>query len=200
MRGVNLVMLIGTLGKDPEVRSFSNGGGVATFSISTSEQWTDKRTGEKRETTEWHRIAVFNALGLQAAQRLKKGDVVYIEGSVKTRKYKDNAGQDRYATEVVADTLQLLSNRSPKVPPPVVIADPAPEEYVVGDGKVKSGGNSDFVPPPFGRSGKADVKSDNDSEFIPPPFGNPTTHDGGIATSKDSDTKPVAIDGKDIPF
>ncbi|WP_313596907.1 single-stranded DNA-binding protein [Psychrobacter sanguinis] len=197
MRGVNLVMLIGTLGKDPEVRSFSNGGGVTTFSIATSEQWTDKRTGEKREATEWHRISIFNNLGSQAAQRLKKGDVVYIEGSVKTRKYKDNAGQDRYATEIVADTFQLLS-----APQPTINSDQAPEADVVGGGKakVKPDDNSDFVPPPFGGSGKADVKLDDDSVFMPPPFGNSISRDESIENSKNSDTKPVAIDDEDIPF
>lgn len=195
MRGVNLVMLIGTLGKDPEVRSFSNGGGVTTFSIATSEKWTDKRTGEKREATEWHRISIFNNLGSQAAQRLKKGDVVYIEGSVKTRKYKDNAGQDRYATEIVADTFQLLS-----APQPTINSDQAPEADVVGGGKVKPDDNSDFVPPPFGGSGKADVKLDDDSVFMPPPFGNSISRDESIENSKNSDTKPVAIDDEDIPF
>ncbi|WP_201550105.1 single-stranded DNA-binding protein [Psychrobacter fjordensis] len=108
MRGVNKVIIIGNLGADPEARQFSNGGGVTNISVATSEQWTDKQSGEKREATEWHRIALFNRLGEIAAQYLRKGSKVYIEGSLRTRKYQDPNGQDRYITEIRAEQMQML--------------------------------------------------------------------------------------------
>jgi len=108
MRGVNKVIIIGNLGADPEARQFSNGGGVTNISVATSEQWTDKQSGEKREATEWHRISLFNRLGEIAAQYLRKGSKVYIEGSLRTRKYQDPNGQDRYITEIRAEQMQML--------------------------------------------------------------------------------------------
>ena len=108
MRGVNKVTIIGNLGADPESRQFQNGGSVTTISVATSEQWTDKQSGEKREATEWHRISLFNRLGEIAAQYLRKGSKVYIEGSLRTRKYQDPQGQDRYITEIRADQMQML--------------------------------------------------------------------------------------------
>ena len=108
MRGVNKVIIIGNLGADPEARQFNNGGSVTNISVATSEQWTDKQSGEKREATEWHRIAIFNRLGEIAAQYLRKGSKVYIEGSLRTRKYQDQNGQDRYITEIRADQMQML--------------------------------------------------------------------------------------------
>ena len=108
MRGVNKTITIGTLGADPEVKQFANGGSVTTISVATSEQWNDKQTGERREQTEWHRISLFNKLGEIAAQYLRKGSQVYIEGSLRTRKYQDQNGQDRYVTEIRADQMQML--------------------------------------------------------------------------------------------
>ena len=108
MRGVNRVIIIGTLGADPEVKQFSNGGSITTISVATSEQWNDKQTGEKREATEWHRISLYQKLGEIAAQYLRKGSQVYIEGSLRTRKYQDQNGQDRYVTEIRADQMQML--------------------------------------------------------------------------------------------
>lgn len=110
MRGVNKVIIIGNLGADPEARQFNNGGSVTNISVATSEQWTDKQSGEKREATEWHRIALFNRLGEIAAQYLRKGSKVYIEGSLRTRKYQDQNGQDRYITEIRADQMQMLDS------------------------------------------------------------------------------------------
>ena len=110
MRGVNKVIIIGNLGADPEARQFNNGGSVTNISVATSEQWTDKQSGEKREATEWHRISLFNKLGEIAAQYLRKGSKVYIEGSLRTRKYQDQSGQDRYITEIRADQLQMLDS------------------------------------------------------------------------------------------
>lgn len=99
---VNKVILIGNLGRDPEVRSFPNGGKVVNLRIATSERWRDRNTGENRERTEWHSVAIFNeALARVAEQYLRKGSKVYIEGQLETRKWQDQSGQDRYSTEVV---------------------------------------------------------------------------------------------------
>ena len=110
MRGVNKVIIIGNLGADPEARQFNNGGNVTNISVATSEQWTDKQSGEKREATEWHRVSLFNRLGEIAAQYLRKGSKVYIEGSLRTRKYQAPDGSDRYATEIRADQMQMLDS------------------------------------------------------------------------------------------
>ena len=99
---VNKVILIGNLGRDPEVRSFPNGGKVVNLRIATSETWRDRNSGEKKERTEWHSVAIYNeALGKIAEQYLKKGSTVYLEGALETRKWQDQSGQDRYSTEVV---------------------------------------------------------------------------------------------------
>tara|TARA_R110002110_G_scaffold8277_19_gene41532 strand:+ start:755 stop:1264 length:510 start_codon:yes stop_codon:yes gene_type:complete len=113
---VNKVILIGNLGRDPEVRSFQNGGKVCNLRIATSETWKDKNTGERREKTEWHSVAIFNeGLVRIAEQYLKKGSKVYIEGQLQTRKWQDQSGQDRYSTEVVLQgfngTLTMLDGR-----------------------------------------------------------------------------------------
>ena len=118
MRGINKVIIVGHLGNDPEVRQFSNGGSVTNISVATSEQWTDKQSGEKREATEWHRISLFNRLGEIAAQYLRKGSKVYIEGSLRTRKWQDQNGQDRYITEIRADSMQMLGGSSQPLEPP----------------------------------------------------------------------------------
>ncbi|WP_416907547.1 MAG: single-stranded DNA-binding protein [Polymorphobacter sp.] len=102
MAGVNKVILVGNLGKDPEQRSFANGGSVVRFTVATSETWRDKQSGERREKTEWHNVSIFNEnLGKIATQFLRKGSKVYLEGSLETRKWQDQQGQDRYTTEVV---------------------------------------------------------------------------------------------------
>ena len=113
---LNKVMLIGNLGRDPEVRTFQNGGKVVNFSIATSERWRDKASGEQRERTQWHNIAIFNEpVGRIAEQYLKKGSKVFIEGQLETRKWQDQSGQDRYTTEVVlrpyTGNLTLLDGR-----------------------------------------------------------------------------------------
>ena len=112
MRGVNKVLIIGNLGNDPETRQFDNGGSVTNISVATSEQWTDKQSGEKREATEWHRVALFNRLGEIAAQYLRKGSKVYIEGSLQTRKYQAADGTDRYSTDIKASQMQMLDGQS----------------------------------------------------------------------------------------
>lgn len=113
---LNKVMLIGNLGRDPEVRSFQNGGKVCNLRIATSETWKDRNTGERREKTEWHSVAIFNeGLVRVAEQFLRKGSKVYIEGQLQTRKWQDQSGQDRYSTEVVlqgfGSTLTMLDGR-----------------------------------------------------------------------------------------
>ena len=102
MKGVNKVILLGVLGRDPEVRTFQNGGKVCNLRVATSETWKDRETGEKKERTEWHSVAIFNeGLARIAEQYLRKGSKVYLEGQLETRKWQDQSGQDRYSTEVV---------------------------------------------------------------------------------------------------
>ena len=111
MRGVNKVILVGSLGADPEVKQFSNGGSITNISMATSEQWIDKNNGEKRESTEWHRVSLANKLGEIAAQYLRKGSKVYVEGKISTRKYQAADGSDRYVTEIKAFSMQMLDNK-----------------------------------------------------------------------------------------
>ncbi len=110
-KGINKVILIGNLGAAPEVRYMPSGGAVATLSLATSESWKDKQTGERQDRTEWHRVAIFNRLAEVARDYLKKGSKVYVEGSLRTRKWQDKNGQERYTTEIVANDLQMLDAR-----------------------------------------------------------------------------------------
>ncbi len=110
-RGINKVILIGNLGKDPEVRYMPSGGAVANITVATSESWKDKKTGEQQDKTEWHRVVMFNRLGEIAGEYLKKGSKVYIEGKLQTRKWQGQDGQDRYTTEIVASEMQMLDSR-----------------------------------------------------------------------------------------
>lgn len=111
-RGVNKVILIGNLGRDPEVRYMPSGSAVANVTLATSDVWKDKQTGERQERTEWHNVVFFNRLAEIAGEYLKKGSKVYIEGSLRTRKWQDkNTGSDRYTTEIVANEMQMLDSR-----------------------------------------------------------------------------------------
>ncbi len=110
-RGVNKVILIGNLGRDPEVRYSASGSAVANITVATSESWKDKQTGEQQERTEWHRVVLFNRLGEIAGEYLRKGSQVYIEGKLQTRKWQGQDGQDRYTTEIVASEMQMLGGR-----------------------------------------------------------------------------------------
>lgn len=112
MAGVNKVIIVGNLGNDPDMRTMPNGDAVATLSVATSESWNDKMTGERREVTEWHRIVFFRRQAEVAGQYLRKGSKVYVEGKLKTRKWQDQNGQDRYTTEIQGDVLQMLDSRS----------------------------------------------------------------------------------------
>lgn len=111
-RGVNKVILVGNLGGDPETRFMPNGAQVANVTIATSESWKDKQTGQQQERTEWHRVVFFNRLAEIAAEYMKKGGKVYVEGALRTRKWQDQSGADRYTTEIVASEMQLLDSRS----------------------------------------------------------------------------------------
>lgn len=138
---VNKVILVGNLGRDPEVRSFQNGGRVVNLRIATSETWKDRNTGERREKTEWHSVAIYNeALGKIAEQYLRKGSTVYIEGQLETRKWQDQNGQDRYTTEVVVKQfrgeLTLLGGRDSGGGSPTYNDDPG-----YGGGDFGGGGN-----------------------------------------------------------
>ncbi|WP_296404263.1 single-stranded DNA-binding protein [Psychrobacter sp.] len=210
MRGVNKVIIVGNLGADPETRQFTNGGSVTNISVATSEQWTDKQTGEKREATEWHRISLFNRLGEIAAQYLRKGSQVYIEGSLRTRKWQDQNGQDRYSTEIRADQLQMLGGgagtgfggQSPAV------QIPNHSNQNTGNGTYNQGGNQDdrsyanqgdYNDSSFGNQAPA---NNNQNTFAPksspapqppkPEFNNQTTTPAGGMTDTPKDD--------DIPF
>ena len=113
-RGVNKVILVGNLGKDPEIRYTSSGSAIANLTLATSETWKDKNTGQQQEKTEWHRIVIFGKLAEVAGEYLKKGSQVYFEGKLQTRKWTDQSGQDRYTTEVIIDIngqMQMLSGK-----------------------------------------------------------------------------------------
>jgi single-strand DNA-binding protein len=110
-RGVNKVILIGNLGADPETRAMPSGTTVANLRVATSESWRDKQTGEQQERTEWHRVAFFGRLAEVAGEYLRKGSQVYIEGSLRTRKWQDKQGNERYSTEIVGNDLQMLGGR-----------------------------------------------------------------------------------------
>ena len=110
-RGVNKVILVGNLGQDPETRYMPSGGAVTNVSVATSETWKDKNSGQMQERTEWHRVVFFNRLAEIAGEYLKKGGKVYVEGSLRTRKWQDQSGNDRYTTEIVASEMQMLDSR-----------------------------------------------------------------------------------------
>lgn len=112
MASVNKVILVGNLGRDPETRYNPEGGAICNISVATTDTWKDKASGEKQERTEWHRVVFFNRLAEIAGEYLKKGSQVYVEGSLRTRKWQDKEGQERYTTEIVADRMQMLGSRS----------------------------------------------------------------------------------------
>ena len=155
---VNKVILIGNLGRDPEIRTFQNGGKVANLRIATSEQWKDRNTGERRERTEWHSVAVMSEGLVNVIERyLKKGSKVYVEGQLETRKWQDQSGQDRYTTEVVlrgfSGTLQMLDSRG---------------GGGGGDGGPRDGGGYDergSAGGPAGASGGGGGRADYDDEI-----------------------------------
>jgi single-strand DNA-binding protein len=112
MASVNKVIVVGNLGKDPDTRFLPDGKAVCNFSVATTDTWKDKATGEKKEATEWHRVSSFGRLAEICGEYLKKGSQVYVEGKLRTRKWQDKEGQDRYTTEIIADAMQMLGSRS----------------------------------------------------------------------------------------
>jgi len=132
-KGVNKVIIVGHLGKDPEVRYSPSGAAVANITVATSEQWKDKNTGEKQEKTEWHRVVFFSRLAEIVGEYLKKGSQVYVEGRLQTRKWQDKDGNDRYTTEIVASEMQMLGGRSgdgqQSKPSHPASKEPEPEDF-----------------------------------------------------------------------
>ena len=110
-RGINKVIIVGNLGGDPETRYMPSGSAVTNLTVATNESWKDKQTGEQKDRTEWHKVAMFNRLAEIAAEYLRKGSQVYIEGKLRTRKWQDKNGQDRWTTEIIADEMQMLGGR-----------------------------------------------------------------------------------------
>ncbi len=147
-RGINKVILVGHLGKDPEVRYSPNGGAIANITMATSESWKDKASGEKQERTEWHRVVFFNRLAEIAGEYLKKGAQIYVEGRLQTRKWQDKEGKDRYTTEIVAGEMQMLGSRSGGGAPADTDMDAAPmtetrSAATSGSQGAKGGGSAD---------------------------------------------------------
>ena len=126
-RGINKVILIGNCGQDPETKFSASGAAITNISVATSESWKDKQTGENQERTEWHRVVFFNRLAEIVGEYLRKGSKVYIEGSLRTRKWQDQNGQDRYATEIVGNEMQILDSRSSGEAQPPSSAQPQPQ-------------------------------------------------------------------------
>lgn len=158
MASVNKVVLVGNLGRDPEVRAFPNGGHIANVTIATTERWRDKNTGENREQTEWHRVVFSDRLAEIAGQYLRKGSEVYVEGSVRTRKWSDpQTGQDRYVTEVRASRMLMLGQGEPS------------EQGRYEPGKEKS---TIKIPPPLEKGQKKEEKKGSvfDEDYDDPPF------------------------------
>lgn len=127
MASLNMVQLIGNLGKDPEFRAFQDGGSIASVRIATSEKWKDKESGEMREHTEWHNLVFHNRLAEIASEYLKKGSPIYVEGRLRTRKWQTDAGEDRYITEIRVDEMQMLGGK-PEAAEPVAEAEAEPAD------------------------------------------------------------------------
>ena len=178
MRGVNKTFTIGTLGADPEVKQFSNGGSITTISVAVSEKWTDKQTGQPKENTEWLRIVFNNKLAEIAAQYLRKGSQVYVEGSLRTRKYQDQNGQDRYVTEIRADQMQMLGGNQN--------AQNVVQNTPVGQAVNQSFANGQPVPPAY----------QNNPQNAPQ---NPNQQPTNFNNNMQGEPKPSTVDD-DIPF
>jgi len=144
-RGINKVILVGNLGKDPDMKYTASGAAIANITVATSESWNDKQTGEKVEKTEWHRVVFFRRLAEIVGEYLRKGSQVYIEGKLQTRKWQDQNGQDRYTTEIVASEMQMLGGRGGE-----------------GGARPQGGGGSGFRNNPPAQQAPAQSGSDND--------------------------------------
>lgn len=201
MRGVNRTITLGTLGADPEVKQFSNGGSITTISVAVSEKWTDKQTGQPKENTEWLRIIFNNKLAEIAAQYLRKGSQVYVEGSLRTRKYQDQNGQDRYVTEIRADQMQMLGGKGDNTQQQNNHQQPHPNPYAqaalntaqnvvqntpVGQAINQQFANGQSVPPAY----------QNNQQFAPQ---NPNQQQPNFNNNMQGEPKPSTVD-RDIPF
>jgi single-strand DNA-binding protein len=152
-RGVNKAIIVGNLGRDPEVRYSANGNAIANATVATTDSWRDKQTGDRQEKTEWHRVVFFGRLAEIAGEYLRKGSQVYIEGRLQTRKWEDQNGQERYTTEIVANDMQMLGSRGAGVD--------APGGRDSGSGGSASGGGSS----PAGQPGTGEMDLDDDIPF-----------------------------------
>ena len=142
-RGVNKVIIVGNLGNDPDTKYMPSGSAVTNLSVATNESWKDKQTGEQKDRTEWHRVAMFGRLAEIAAEYLRKGSQVYIEGKLRTRKWQDQQGNDRYTTEIIADEMQMLGGRSGAgAPASGGMGGPPPGPPQGGSGGAPAGGSS----------------------------------------------------------
>jgi single-strand DNA-binding protein len=166
-RGINKVILIGNLGADPETRAMPSGMTVANIRVATSESWKDKQSGENKERTEWHNVAMFGRLGEIAGEYLKKGSKVYIEGSLRTRKWQDKSGNDRYTTEIIANEMQMLDSR--------------------GGGGMGGGGGGDFGGGGGGGRGRQQNNAPDDFDQGGPPSGGGSEKGGGGGGEFDDD-------------
>jgi len=168
-RGVNKVILIGNLGQDPESRAMPSGKAVTNLRIATSETWRDKQTGEMKEQTEWHSVVMFDRLAEIAKDYLRKGSKVYIEGRLRTRKWQDKAGQDRYTTEITANELQMLDTKGAGGGMGGGGEGGAPRRSSGGGGGASSGGYDDdygqSAPSGGGRGGSSAPDLDDDIPF-----------------------------------
>jgi single-strand DNA-binding protein len=163
-RGVNKVILVGNLGADPETRAMPSGSTVANLRIATSESWRDKTSGEQQERTEWHRVALFGRLAEIASEYLRKGSQVYIEGSLRTRKWQDKQGNERFSTEIIGNELQMLGGRGGGAGG----GGSGPSGGGTGGGSGGSGGRSapqDSYPEYSGPSGPSGEKDDFDDDI-----------------------------------
>lgn len=148
-RGINKVILVGNIGNDPDIRYMPNGSAVANVSLATSEAWKDKQTGESKERTEWHRLTFYSRLAEIVGEYVKKGSKIYAEGALRTRKWQDKNGQDRYTTEIVVNEMQMLDSRN------IGDMDSRPMQS-------SNATESDLMPPPpAGNSGPADNFDDD---------------------------------------
>ena len=150
-RGVNKAIIVGNLGRDPEVRYTANGNAIANITVATTESWKDKQSGERQEKTEWHRVVFFGRLAEIAGEYLKKGAQVYIEGRLQTRKWEDKSGQERYTTEIVASDMQMLGSRGGG-------ASGAPDDDYSGEAQSTTGSSG-------GGAGGGDPDLDDDIPF-----------------------------------
>ena len=155
MASVNKVIIVGNLGRDPETRYSPEGGAITNVSIATTDTWKDKASGEKQERTEWHRVVFFNRLGEIAGEYLKKGSQVYVEGALRTRKWTDKEGVEKYTTEIVADRMQMLGSRSGSG-----MGDSAPRESAPREPAAASAGGKGGARKPAGGGGFDDLDDD----------------------------------------